>query len=594
MTAPRTAHTTRTGKLRACAAVTAALAAASSATLLFSGSPALAAGSASGPSRSVVVTGAAPAELAARITAVGGKVTGHFDLIAAVSAVLPAGASLPGLVVADDRPMHVSSLPAAVALGASGTAKDGNGPADTLRASLGLPASGGAEGAGVTVAVVDTGVANTNDLAGRVIHVDASAAPGARARWRPLADGYGHGTFMAGLIAGNGKDSHGAYVGVAPKARILDVRVADPDGSTSLTQVLRGLDVVASTGKLLNVKVLNLSLSSGSPLPYQVDPLTMALDALWHSGVTVVVPAGNDGAASGTISSPGVDPTLITAGALDEGGTGDRTDDTVAPYSSRGPAPQGLAKPDLVAPGSHLMSLRAPWSVVDLENPASRIQSHYFRGSGTSMATAVTSGAVADILAVRPNLSPDGVKALLTGTAYSGAGLTDRSAAGAGALDLRAALAAAPTVPDPGTTDAAPPGPAWLWDAFSRAVLNGNKQLALSLWRQMPEEARSWIARSWISLSPTARSWIDQHWDARSWISLGAGNASDWEARYWAARSWIARSWIARSWIARSWIDEDWTARSWIGDDWDARSWIARSWIARSWITDGWSGRSWS
>jgi serine protease AprX len=253
-----------------------------------------------------------------------------------------------------------------------------------------------------------------------------------------------------------------------------------------------------------------------------------------------------------------------------------------------------VAKPDIVAPGSHLVSLRAPFSVVDRQNPTSRIDGAYFRGSGTSMATAVTSGAIADILAVRPDLSPDGVKALLTGTAYSAAGLTDRSTAGAGGLDLQAALAAAPTVPDPGTSDPAPPGPAWLWDAFSRAVLNDNKVLALALWKQMPPEARSWIARSWISLSPTARSWIDQHWDARSWIGLGAGNAQDWEARYWAARSWIARSWIARSWIARSWIDEDWTARSWIGDDFDARSWIARSWIARSWITDAWSGRSWS
>jgi serine protease AprX len=593
MGAPRTAPTARNGKTRACAAVTAALAAAGSGVLLFAGSPAVAAASAAGPSRSVVVTGAAPAELTARITAAGGKVTGHFDLISGVSAVLPAGASLPGLVVADDRPMHVSSLPAGTVALAASKSKHVSGPADTLRATLGLPASG-SEGAGVTVAVVDTGVAYSDDLNGRVIHVDASGAPGTAAKPRPLHDGYGHGTFMAGLIAGNGKDSDGAYVGVAPKARILDVRVADPKGSTSLTQVLRGLDVVASRGKTLGVKVLNLSISSGSPLPYQVDPLTMALDALWHSGVTVVVPAGNDGGKARTISSPGVDPTLITAGALDEGGTAARKDDTVAPYSGRGPAPQGVAKPDIVAPGSHLVSLRAPRSVVDRQNPTSRIDGKYFRGSGTSMATAVTSGAVADILAVRPDLSPDGVKALLTGTAYRASGLHNRTAAGAGGLDLEAALAAAPTVPDPGTTDVAPPGPAWLWDAFSRAVLNDNKQLALTLWRQMPEEARSWIARSWISLSPTARSWIDQHWDARSWISLGAGNARDWEARYWAARSWIARSWIARSWIARSWIDEDWTARSWIGDDWEARSWIARSWIARSWITDDWSGRSWS
>src|SRR4051794_11021686 len=199
-TAPRPTPTTRNARTRACAVVTAALAAAGSATMLFAGSPALAAGPASGPSRSVVVTGASPAELTARITAAGGKVTGQFDLISGVSAVLPAGATLPGLLVTDDRPMHVSSLPAAtVALGGSRKAKDAIGPADTLRATLGLSATGH-EGAGVTVAVVDTGVAYTSDLAGRVIHVDASSTPGTVSRVRPLEDGYGHGTFMAGLI----------------------------------------------------------------------------------------------------------------------------------------------------------------------------------------------------------------------------------------------------------------------------------------------------------------------------------------------------------------------------------------------------------
>ena len=184
MAAPRT----RNGKTRACAAVTAVLAATGSAALLFTAGPAIAAAPAAGASRSVVVTGASPAELAKRIAAAGGKVTGQIDLIHGVTATLPAGASLPGLVVADDRAMHVSSVPAAVALTGNGTSKDVD-ESGRHAACHARTAGDRREGAGVTVAVVDTGVANSDDLAGRVIHVDASAAPGRSAGFRPLADG---------------------------------------------------------------------------------------------------------------------------------------------------------------------------------------------------------------------------------------------------------------------------------------------------------------------------------------------------------------------------------------------------------------------
>ena len=183
-------------------------------------------------------------------------------------------------------------------------------------------------------------------------------AASARQRQRRAAgDGYGHGTFVAGLVAGSGKSSSGAYAGVAPAARILDVKVADSDGSTDLVTVLKGLQAVAADK---SVDVVNLSLSSGSPLPYQIDPLSAALEGLWRRGVTVVVPAGNDGPNNGTIASPGTDPVLLTAGGLDAHGTASRSDDSVADWSGRGPAPQGVQKPDLVAPGAHVVSLRTP------------------------------------------------------------------------------------------------------------------------------------------------------------------------------------------------------------------------------------------
>ncbi len=226
--------------------------------------------------------------------------TDELPLVNGVIARLPDGAALPGLQVTADAPLKVASK-------VTGAAEPG--AVSTVRATLGLDETGN-EGAGVTVALVDTGVAEVPDLAGKIVdHVNVTGGRD--------GDGYGHGTFLAGLIAGSGQASGGAYQGAAPGAKILDVRVATNDGSTSLAKVLRGLQSVARLGSK-RVPVVNLSLSSGSPLPHQFDPLTVALDVMWLHGFTVVVPAGNDG--TDGVASPGVDPTLITAGALERAG----------------------------------------------------------------------------------------------------------------------------------------------------------------------------------------------------------------------------------------------------------------------------------
>ncbi len=527
------------------------------------------------PSGSVVVFDCA--NPAAAVKAAGGTVTSDLPLISGVSANLPKGSHLTGCTVTADQAMHVTGRPANDTL---------TGPASTARQTLGLGA-GSPDGSGVTVAVVDTGIDNSKDLAGRVIHADVT-----HTSRNSNNDDYGHGTFVAGLIAGNGASSDGAYAGAAPGARLLDVRVAKDDGTTSLVNVLRGLQTVAWEQKRLDIRVLNLSLSSGSPIPYQLDPLSLALDALWNHGIVVVVPAGNDGPGPSTIASPGNDPTLLTVGALDESGSASRANDVVASFSSRGPAAQGIAKPDLVAPGAHLVSLRAPDSVVDDANPGSRVGERYFLGSGTSMSTALTSGVVADLLDARPNLAPDQVKAILAGSAYSAAGLADPAAAGAGGVDLAAALATpAPVINE--APDTWPAGQDKIWDRFSAALLSGNRAAADKWWNRLSPEARSWVARSWSQLSPQARSWSIAAWSGRSW-SGADGTAEEWLARSWSARSWSARSWSARSWSARSWsadgwLARSWSARSWTDDEFLARSWSARSWSARSWSTDDWS-----
>lgn len=516
-------------------------------------------------SSNVIVTGPSANASALAVQQAGGTVAAKIPLVKGVVAELPEGVELSErFAVVPDRTFAFAAT----------TATSTTLPISSVRATLGLPATGD-EGRGVTVALLDTGVADVADLDGRLDHIDVTGFG--------LGDDYGHGTYLAGLIAGSGADSGGRYQGVAPGARILDVKVADATGATSLGLVLTGLQRVADTKSQYGTDVLNLSLSSGSPLPYQVDPLNQALRILWHQGLTVVAAAGNDGPEGGTVTSPGNDPTLVTVGGLDEEYSPIRSDDTVADWSGRGPTEQGVGKPDLVAPGAHVIGLRSPGSTVDATYPQARVGDSYVRGSGTSASAAVTSAAVADLLAANPELTPDQIKYLLTASAYRSPGLKEAQSAGYGGLDLKTALdlSSSPRRGPSGSTEAAP-GRSDAWVALSDAFARGDRDAAVAAWKTLSPEARSWAARSWATLDPVARSWAARSWAATSWAD-GSVSSQDWAARSWAARSWAGEGWAARSWAARSWAGSDWVARSWAGDDWAARSWASDDWTARSW-----------
>ena len=520
--------------------------------------------------RDVVVTGTDADGAARAVRAAGGRVTTLLPVVRGVAAQLPQGSTLGAeWLVAPQREITV----------ADAESPAGTADAATVRQMVGLPATG-TEGRGVTVAVVDTGIADVPDLAGQLAgRVDLTGTgPG---------DGYGHGTFMAGLIAATGQASSGQHRGVAPGAKLIDVKVADADGRTDLTTVLRGLQWVSDHRR--DVQVVNLSLSSHSPLPYQIDPLTQALESLWHQGVTVVVPSGNDGPGTGSVTSPGNDPLLLTTGGLDVAGTAGRGDDVVGAWSGRGPTWQGDAKPDLVAAGGHVVSLSSPGSVVDRGNPQARVGDGYFRGSGTSMAAAVTSGIIADVLAVQPRLRPDAIKNLLVSTAYPSAGLSRAAGGGAGGLDAARVLAAAPRWSagkaqqqyDADTATVA--RDAKRWAAFSKALVDGDEQATQKAWQKLTPASRDWAGRAWAQLDPAARAWA-----ARAWAD------SDWTARAWADGEWVARAWAARAWAARAWASDDWAARAWAGSDWTARAWAADDWAARAWAADRWSARAWA
>lgn len=342
-------------------------------------------------------------------------------------------------------------------------------------------------GSGVGVAVIDSGVNKHKDLDGtgwfassRVAYNQSFLSTGS------TADQYGHGTHIAGLIAGNGASSTGSqysqtFKGIAPDAKILNLRVLDAKGAGTDSSVIAAIQTAIALKPIYNIRVINLSLGRGVYESYKHDPLCQAVERAWKAGIVVVVAAGNDGRylptnGYGTINSPGNDPYVITVGAMKTMDTLSRADDQIASYSSKGPTLiDHIAKPDVVAPGNLLVSTEIPGVTLEQTEPANLVpysfyvfggssapSTSYFTLSGTSMATGVVSGMVADLLDAYPSLTPDQVKARLmksasksfpqSSTVYDPAtGNTyvdyyDVFTVGAGYVDLAAALANKDTV----------------------------------------------------------------------------------------------------------------------------------------------------
>jgi serine protease AprX len=385
---------------------------------------------------------------------------------------------------------------------------DSESPSGGVLASEGLGGDAGqpGAGAGVRVAVLDTGVSDTpalNRESGRLVDaVDVST--GEQRTGGTYTDGYGHGTFMADLIAGGSvRGTHGDAIGIAPGATVLVVRVARRSGSTSLSKVLGGLDWIASHAD--EVDVANLSLSHSRPQrAYGPDPLTAAVEAVRDAGVTVVVSAGNK---RGTVGDPGFDPKVLTVGAADLD-TG-----RVAAFSGSDVV-QGMRKPELVASGVDVLGLLPEGSVLE-SDPGTRHLAHgLFRGSGTSQATAITSGLAALFLASNPSASPTQVKASLVCAARDLRGKRD----GAGLVSATTEICS---------------------DAEGQA-LDGSGDAT----GEVGFDASAWAASAWAGSTWTASSWAASSWAASSW----AGSS-------WAASSWAASSWAASSWAGESWGD---------------------------------------
>ncbi|TMK84958.1 MAG: peptidase S8 and S53 subtilisin kexin sedolisin [Actinobacteria bacterium] len=382
-------------------------------------------------------------------------------------------ATAEGVHVSPDHELHLADS------GWDSSTDTGSLPRTAQSVNATTPNASQATGNGVDVAVVDSGISpvtGLNTTPNKVVNGPDISFDSQSKSKGAYVDNYGHGTHIAGIIAGNGGAKGSDYSGLAPDARLLNVKVADAGGAVDVSQVIAALDWVVQhrTDNGLNVRVLNLSFGTDSSQSYVDDPLAYAAEAAWRNGIVVVTAAGNHGTDLGHLTDPAVDPFVIAVGSDEAKGTADPSDDVISDFSSRG---DGTRNPDVVAPGRSIVSLRDPGSYVDTNYPQARVTNKLFRGSGTSQATGVVSGLVADLLQQRPTLTPDQVKQLLTQTASPIPG-ADVRAQGAGLVNLDAALAA-PTPPNPAQVGTASAGAGSL-DAARGSLRLVNNGVALT------------------------------------------------------------------------------------------------------------------
>lgn len=390
-------------------------------------------------------------------------------------------------------------------------------------------------GAGIAVAVVDTGIAgdlpefrvSADDPRSRVVasvvtHPDATTA----------SDRYGHGTHVAGLVAGSGRalsptdQLYERYSGTAPRADLVSVKVSDDHGNSTVEDVIAGLQFVVDHGADYGVRVVNLSLGSTIPMSYKVDPLDAAVEAVWAHGIVVVAAAGNRGTDPDAVSyAPANDPYVITVGAVDDHGTKDTADDRLASWSSRGLTQDGHPKPELVAPGAHIVAPLAPDSDFNWLCEACVVDDRYFMLSGTSMAAPIVAGIAADMLSQHPGWTPDQVKGALT---YVSDALDSRG--DPIDVNMRETSDGSWEVAADKAVDA------------SRKELNANSGLTPSALLDPQSGAddpafASWGRASW----KTAADGLRASWGAASWSCACVGEADiDLARASWKRASWKA------------------------------------------------------
>jgi serine protease AprX len=390
----------------------------------------------------------------------------------------------------------------------------------------------GITGQGVGVAVIDTGVAGdaadfkAADGSSRVV-ANVITNPGAAT----AGDGYGHGTHVAGIIAGNSFNRpssdplYGKYVGVAPDANLIAIKASDDAGNSTVLDVIRGIAFAVDHKADYNIRVLNLSLSTDTPQSYRYDPLDAAVEYAWQHGIVVVAAAGNRGDAADAVQyAPANDPFVISVGGADE--TGDYGKGEKASWSSGGRTQDGFSKPEVMAPGAHIISVLAPGSAFARLCPGCVVAGQYFKAGGTSMAAPVVSGAAALLLQARPWLTPDQVKTLLMVTDHP-----IKGSGGAGEIDVEHAV----FTPAPYTLANAGVAPNALIDWVNRAGIDVGQWTRSSWSSATGAWSASWARSSWSCadcealgavINPTRSSWSRSAWSSAGEAATAADTAT--------------------------------------------------------------------
>ncbi|HYX89780.1 MAG TPA: S8 family serine peptidase [Gaiellaceae bacterium] len=383
-----------------------------------------------------------------------------------------------------------------------------------------------------TIAVVDSGVdASRSDFGGRVTQqVTLTSGLG-----NSPGDGYGHGTFVAGIAAGSATQ----YTGAAPSAKIVSLDVMDDHGMALTSDVIAACDWIYANRAAYNIRVANFSLHSTAPASVFWDPLDRAVEKLWFSGVVVVTASGNygvNGQPSGVLYAPGNDPFVLTVGADDISGSVSANDDAAAPWSSYGYTYDGFWKPEISAPGRYMVGPVPATSTLALTRSSSIVAPGYIQLSGTSFAAPVVAGAAAYLLALHPTWTPDQVK---------------------GALML--AAKATPNAVGFST------GVGIVNESASANVVNPpNPNLALNRFL-VPDPTGGAMpvfdAAAWGSAARTDAAWGSAAWGSAAWGSAAWGSAA-WGSAAWGSAAWGTAAWGTAAWGSSSLASAAWGSSS--------------------------------
>jgi serine protease AprX len=302
-------------------------------------------------------------------------------------------------------------------------------------------------------------------------------------------------------VGGDGSESGGKYIGVAPMVNIINVKVSNDDGSAMMHDIVAGLQWVLENKDAYNIRVVNISLNSSVAESYHTSPLDAAVEILWFNKIVVVVSAGNHG--DGALYPPANDPFVITVGATDDKGTNNISDDVMASFSAYGLTSDGVQKPDLVAPGKNITARLVNQNMgLAYAHPENQVGDQYFRMSGTSTAAPMVSAAAALLLQDEPGLTPDQVKYRLMATAKKSWTVYNATKSGAGYLDIYAAVR--------GTT-----------------TNNANTGVMASQLLTTGTAPITWGSVGWNSVGWNSVGWNSVGWNSVGWNSVG------WNSDYW-------------------------------------------------------------